>query len=274
MQLEAITGAYIGFDSAWMDNPRKPGAICAILNRSGQAPIFHAPRLATFADALAFIRELQTKVEFTLIAIDQPTIVKNMTSLRPVERVAASLISWLGGGVQPSNRSKVGMFCDKAPIWSFLDSLGAIQDPEAAREATDGLYLMEVFPAIAMPSLSGEFFGRLAAPRYNPERKKTFRLADWIKVTTALAAQFETLSCNEAAQWMREAATIPQIKKADQDRLDAMACLWIALHWRLQERGASLVIGDTENGYMVLPATNDVKTRLVAAAERTGLRHL
>ncbi len=274
MQLEATTAAYIGFDSAWMDNPRKPGAICAILNRPGEAPVFHAPRLATFADALAFIREQQTKVEFTLIAIDQPTIVKNMTSLRPVERVAASLISWLGGGVQPSNRSKVGMFCGQAPIWEFLDRLGAIQNPEEAREATEGLYLMEVFPALAMPSLSGEFFGRLAAPRYNPERKKTFRPADWIKVATALAVQFETFSCDEAAHWMREAAALPQVKKADQDRLDAMACLWIALHWRLQERGDSLVIGDDEDGYMVLPATNDVKLRLAAAAKRTGLRYL
>jgi predicted RNase H-like nuclease len=35
------------------------------------------------------------------MALDQPTIVRNATSMRAAERAAASLISWLGGGVQP-----------------------------------------------------------------------------------------------------------------------------------------------------------------------------
>ncbi|MFV0475386.1 MAG: DUF429 domain-containing protein [Pikeienuella sp.] len=271
MRSETTTCAYIGFDSAWTDSPHTPGAVCALVSRPGKPPIFHAPRLATFAEALAFIRETQTMASFTLVALDQPTIVKNMTSLRPVERVAASLIGWLGGGVQPSNRRRVGMFCDDAPIWSFLDSLGAIEAPEAARKATDGLYLMEVFPAIAMPSLSPEFFGRLAAPRYNPARRKTFKLADWMKVCVALADRFEAFAYDEAARWMREAVVIPRIAKADQDRLDAMVCLWTALHWRLQEREASLIIGDANEGYMVLPAVDNVRSHLVAAARRVGI---
>ena len=38
----------------------------------------------------------------------------------------------------------------------------------AARAAKSGLFLMEVFPAIAMPTFSNEFYGRLKAPKYNP----------------------------------------------------------------------------------------------------------
>jgi predicted RNase H-like nuclease len=195
----------------------------------------------------------------------------NLTSLRPVERVAASLVSWLGGGVQPSNRGRVGMFCDASPIWTFLNTLGAIEDPEEARDAIEGLYLMEVFPAIAMPSLSPEFLGRLSAPRYNPGRKKTFRLADWVKVASALTARFEEFAYDEAAHWIRDAAAIPRVTKADQDRLDAMVCLWIALHWRLRDRKDSLIIGSMDDGYMVMPAVEAVRLRLAAAAERTGV---
>ncbi|MTH62389.1 DUF429 domain-containing protein [Paracoccus litorisediminis] len=266
--------AFVGFDSAWTDNPRAPGAVCALVTRADGPPAFHAPQLATFAHALAFIRAIQKTSRLTLIALDQPTIVTNTESLRPVERVAASLVSWLGGGVQPSNRGRMGMFCDAAPIWSFLNSLGAIEDPEAARIASDGLYLMEVFPAISMPSLSAEFFGRLAAPRYNPARRKTFKASDWTKVTIALAEKFAEFKFPEPAQWLRMTTHLPRVSKADQDCLDAMVCLWIALHWRLKDRRESLVIGGKDTGYMVLPAIEGARLRLTAAAKRavSGVR--
>src|SRR5690606_31040410 len=108
-------------------------------------------------------------------ALDQPTIVPNLTGSRPVDKVAASLISWIGGGVQPANRSKKGMFDDTAPVWTFKGALNPIENPEGARTATNGLFIAEVFPALALPSLAVEFCGRLLAPRYNPGRRKTFR---------------------------------------------------------------------------------------------------
>ena len=60
--------------------------------------------------------------------------------------------------MQPANRSKVGMF-DDAPIWSFKTKLEATEDPELARAATHGLFLIEVFPALAIISLELAFFG-------------------------------------------------------------------------------------------------------------------
>ena len=113
--------------------------------------------------------------------------------MRPVEQAAASLISWLGGGVQPSNTGRVGMFCEDSPLWRFLSALGAEESPEAARTALKGLFLVEVFPAIALASLHPNFFGRLAAPKYNPGRGKTFKLEDWVRVTGAAAAEAEAL---------------------------------------------------------------------------------
>lgn len=86
----------IGFDSAWTDNPKKPGAVC-------------------------------------VIRLDQPTIVPNLTGSRPVDKVTGSLISWVGCGVQPASRAKKGMFDDAAPIWRFKSALGASDDPEEAR---------------------------------------------------------------------------------------------------------------------------------------------
>lgn len=178
---------YIGFDSAWTDNPKAPGAICAVSIGNGHPVRFHSPQLVSFDQALAFIKNVRSGDEATLIALDQPTVVPNLTSMRPVERVAASLVSWLGGGVQPSNRQRKGMFCDASPIWRFLRMLNAREHPEEARLATNGLYVMEVFPALALASLGNEFFGRLCAPKYNPARTKNFRLTDWNRIAETAA---------------------------------------------------------------------------------------
>lgn len=271
---EGAFEAYVGFDSAWTDNPKAPGAICGLVLRAGRPAAFHSPRLASFAEALAFVKEVHTPAGVTLVALDPPTIVPNATSLRPVERAAASPISWLGGGVQPSNRGRKGMFCNASPIWSFLNRLAAREAPEEARTARSGLFVMEVFPALALPSLEPNFFGRLAAPRYNPGRRKTFKHTDWQKVAAAAARQFDSFGFTEPAAWCRQVEQLPQPKKADQDRLDAMICLLIGLHWRLRDRDQSLMLGSLEEGYMVVPASVNVRARLEDAAKRTGISTL
>jgi predicted RNase H-like nuclease len=205
---------FVGFDSAWADSIKAPGALCAVTVADGAPVRFHSPRLASFDQALDFIQEIGFDSKFLLIALDQPTVVPNMASMRPVERVAASLVSWLGGGVQPANRKPLGMFCDAAPIWKFLKTLDAIQDPEQARVAAEGRYLIEVFPSLALASIAPESFGRLKGLRYNPGRKKTFRVADWVAAASAATKAAQILGFDELAQWCAATARIAQPRKS------------------------------------------------------------
>lgn len=260
----------IGFDSAWTDNPRAPGAICALELGDGECR-FHPPHLVGFDAAAEFIQGLHSDDACTLVALDQPTIVRNLLSMRPVERVAASLVSWLGGGVQPSNRGRTGMFCDQAPIWRFLSRLQALEKPEVSRTAETGLHLIEVFPALALASVDSTFFGRMAAPRYNPARRKTYKAADWRRVGTATAEAFRRHGLEDVASWCDAMSTMERPRKADQDMLDAVLCLLIAVRWRLSPRSECMVIGCLDHGYMVLPASADVRARLEVAAERYGV---
>lgn len=262
----AIVDVYIGFDSAWADNPKTPGAITALEVSDGRPGRFYPPCLVSFEEALNFINIVRARDGLTLLALDQPTIVPNQMSMRPVERTAASLVSWIGGGVQPSNQSKIGMFCPASPIWRFLSRLDACEAPEAARKATSGLHLIEVFPALALPSMEASFFGRLCGPRYNPGRKKTFRMGDWKRVADAASRAFEVMAFAEQAEWCSELRDLPAPRKSDQDQLDAMLCLLIGLRWRLEDRSESLMLGCLEHGYMVLPASAPVRERLVKAA--------
>jgi predicted RNase H-like nuclease len=87
------TTSIIGFDSAWTDNPRAPGAICTIrIERAGRRTLV-PPRLASFDEARAAIEAESAISDLRLVALDQPTLVPNATGMRPVDRVAASLIS-------------------------------------------------------------------------------------------------------------------------------------------------------------------------------------
>ncbi|MFC1459289.1 DUF429 domain-containing protein [Microvirga arabica] len=261
----------VGFDSAWTDNPKAPGAVCSIrIDRCGSASLI-VPSLAGFDTALTFVREQQALVDLCLVALDQPTIVPNYDGMRPVDRVAASVISWLGGGVQPANRSKMGMFDDTAPIWSFKQALGAAEDPEQVRRSARGLFLIEVFPALALPSLNPDFFGRLKAPRYNPQRRKTFKISDWDAVVAAIRAYAAHAEIYGVNLWLDSLLTNERPSKSDQDKLDALICGLVGYHWLMRDRHDSIMVGDTSSGYMVAPATPEVRARILAAGEERSV---
>lgn len=255
-----------GFDSAWTDSPKAPGAICAITFDEIANADFIEPRLVSFAGALDFIETQRRGYAVSLVALDQPTIVPNTTGSRPVDKVAASLVSFIGGGVQPANRSKIGMFCDDSPIWQFLSSLCATEAPMEAKSAAAGHFVVEVFPALALPALHPDFAKRLGAPKYNPQNHSKFRIKDWQAVAQTITAIAKQLGINGLASWAEAKASLPQPQKADQDKLDASLCALIGLIWRGGPTDASAMIGDIDAGYMITPISDATKRRLEAAA--------
>jgi predicted RNase H-like nuclease len=259
----------VGFDSAWADNPKKPGAICAVVFEGGRPLEWHEPLHTGFAGALDFIRRVERPRAGLLLALDQPTIVRNTIGARPVDKTAGSLISWLGGGVQPANTGKRGFFDEAAAIWSFLDLLSAKQQPEEARTGA-GRYVMEVFPALALVAFQTRFFARLGGPRYNPERRKTFSLANWIAVLDAVEAEAVRLGCPFVREWLAD-LPVETVRKGDQDRLDAIICLLVGIRWRFSARSDSVMIGCTDHGYMVSPVTPAMYERISAAASARGV---
>ncbi len=260
----------VGFDSAWTDNQHNPGAIAACVLEAGRCVAFHPPRLATFAGAARLVADLSRDADFLLVAIDQPTIVPNEAGARPVDRVAASLTARLRGGVQPARRGGTAapMFGDAAPIWPFLDTLAAAQDPLAARNAPSGRFVMEVFPALALPALLPAIWARRQAARYNPARR--FVPADWRLVAGGIAALARRHAA-PLADWAESAAALDRPRKPDQDRLDSAICLLVALAWRHGPPAETLLIGDARTGLLATIASGEVRATLVAAATRLGV---
>ena len=252
-----------GFDSAWVD--KTPGAICALsFDACGRAS-FAPPVLVSFKDALEFIN---TRKAFArvVVALDQPTIVPNATGMRPAERIAASLLSSTGGGVQPAYRCKANMFGDYAPIWKFKKALAAVDDPQRARSRDSGLFLVEVFPALALPSLHAPFAYPGGAPKYNPKKSTKFKLADWEAVVKATAATAKALGLSACAKWCSAVPTIAKPAKSAQDCLDSTICALIGFIWIACDPSASMVLGDLKSGYIVTPVSAGTRTQLVRAA--------
>lgn len=258
------TTCIIGFDSAWTG---KKGAICALILGAGHKFDFKRPEMADFDEALAYVQTQTMLYDLCLVAVDQPTLVPNETGCRPVDRVAASLVSYIGGGVQPANRSKELLFGDAAPFWRFKDGLNARECPEESRNSHRGPFLIEVFPALALPALNPAFYGRLRAPKYNPANRR-FRLQDWQLVAQTVRQYAQIARLDAVEVWAREVELNGSPRKADQDRLDSVLCAIVGYHWRTRPREQSIMIGDVTSGYMIAPNQTEVRVRLERASQK------
>ena len=254
--------AFIGFDSAWGD--KKPGSITWASFSNQKLERCCLPKPAFFDDAVNVYNELRTCHDFLLIGIDQPTIVENSSRSRPVEGVVRPLIGKLGSGVQPANREKE-VFGPNAPIWRFLNEIDALQDPMTARVSQEGAYLIEVYPVLALAALEPEIMERKQAARYNPT-KHNFRVDDWKLVAQAVARHTDSFNLPALSKWARSAVDTSWHSKGEQDMLDAVICLIVALQWRRAEREGVAMIGDLDSGYMITPVSKSTKAVLQNSA--------
>ena len=264
-----MTEAFIGFDSAWADNPKVPGAVSAVIRDSDGSSRFIKPQCASFSKAEEFIDAVSKDACYTLVAIDQPTIVPNQFGYRPVERVAQTVVCKLNSGVQPARTTGSGeaLFGPASPVMGFLGRLGAKQSPELARVSRQGKFLVEVYPALSLPTLVPEIWKRGQAARYNPS-KPNFGLVDWQMVCSGLSLYARSLNALEVAAWLDNSSFLTVPQKSDQDQLDAVICALLALGFRTDDKGSYLHIGDEQHGYMVAAAGSEIKQLLQDAATK------
>lgn len=242
--------AIFGFDSAWTRTNR--GALCGVRYAAGHVECL-APRAVSFEAALDTIVHFSADASLRIVAIDQPLIVPNAAGNRPVEKAVSGSIGKRGGGVQPGNRSRIGMFSDDAPIWEFLKSLAPDLDPMEALTAKAGTFAIEVYPAAANITLFQNSGAVEPLLKYNPDRR-TFNPADWQTLCERAAAAMQARGFAPLAHWCRDAARRLSPGKPDQDSLDSIISLLVGVHWRTKGTSASVVVGDLASGYMVIPA--------------------
>ena len=256
--------AFIGFDSAWGD--KKPGSITWASFSNQKLERCCLPKPAFFDDAVNVYNELRTCHDFLLIGIDQPTIVENPSGSRPVEGVVRPLIRKLGSAVLPANLEKSNLFGPSAPIQHFLSEINALQNPMTTRVSQEGAYVIEVYPVLALTALEPAIMERKEVARYNPKNRKKFRGGDWRLVANTVARQTDSFNLPALSRWAKSAVEIERPSKGEQDMLDAVICLIVALQWRRAERESVAMIGDLDSGYMITPVSKSTKAVLQNSA--------
>jgi predicted RNase H-like nuclease len=265
-----MTTLLVGFDSAWTRT--KVGAIVGVvLHDDGSVTELGLPRLVQYENAAEVIRQWQAthQASSTLVLLDQPTIVVNEIGQRSVEQIVCPSVSRRRGGMQPGNRGRKDMFGADAPVWQFLAGFGGAADPFGEAASTR---VLETYPVLTMVALGWTLpdaerpAGRLA--KYNPERRKTFAIADWAHVCRAISTKLVADGAAELATWAEIAATNPKPTKSDQDRLDACICLLVALH--LAHGRDALFVGCRTTGYIIVPNSDPLRSELATRCTELG----
>ncbi len=127
---------YVGFDSAWTDNPSAPGAICAIAMENDRCVDFRAPRLISFKQALAFIREIRAEDGLTLIAVVASRNVLSEAALKELMQLRLELqISPEQVLAEKPYSWKVSKGCDNVTLGNFIErAVGVWQVPEPFKD--------------------------------------------------------------------------------------------------------------------------------------------
>ena len=252
------TLSIVGFDSAWSSRPDAAGGICVLKYSERGFDLCHSPEIAGFDRASEIIKDLDGESSKTIVLIDQPTIVPNQSGMRKVEKLVASVISFIGGAVQPSNRNKENMFGDDAAIWRFQSrhpfNLNPIENANVS--------LIEVFPVLALCSMNSSFYGRYKAPKYNPKNSKKFKLEDWQAVCRTVLSWADKLEIEGLSTVVENLSYLEKPTKDDQDKIDAIICALVGAIWVSDYSLKTYALGDTKSGLMVSPISGEVMARL------------
>jgi predicted RNase H-like nuclease len=170
--------------------------------------------------------------------------------------------------MQPANTSKADMFGPRAPVWAFLERFDGAADPLAP---SSGNQILETYPVLTIISLGWTMPDRRTAgrlPKYNPERRGTFSIADWKHVCLKARDVSSDLGLVELSHWIDGAAQLTSPRKRDQDCLDACLCLLAAMLLAAGRDG--LMVGDQRSGYIVTPDSASLRMELEDRCRDTG----
>jgi len=254
---------FIGLDLAWSRRNRT-GAVA--LEEDGTAlPQACREDLREDAQIVQFVRTWAGDGP-ALVAIDAPLIVPNAEGSRPVDREITRRFGRYCAGCYPAYRNRPGGCVRGEEIVAALAREGFVQEPMVQRHAT-ARAVFEVYPHPATVSL----FRLSRTIQYKPRSNRSldFRRGQLKRLRHHLVS----LEHSEPAMTMPplvKSKRLGKLAAADlkryEDLLDAAICAYIAYYaWYWGPPGYR-VYGDLAQGYILVPMTAWMLTRLQAEA--------
>jgi predicted RNase H-like nuclease len=235
---------FIGVDLGWSSNP---SGLCCLELHGETLALVDLRREKTFDDIFRWIDQQVPDPDAAMIAIDAPILIPNQTGTRLPDRLAHQFFGRYHAGCYPAN---LGLpFAARTVGFGLsLEARQFVHAPEITPQQP-GRYQIEVFPHPAMIHL-------FRLERIIKYKKGTVsdRRAGLMKLRQHLLEDLPQLEPKLDLQDLPEIPLKGTEMKALEDQLDSLVCAYVAAHWWYWGLERNLVLGDREEGYIVVPA--------------------
>ncbi|MDX1983793.1 MAG: DUF429 domain-containing protein [Bryobacteraceae bacterium] len=180
-----------------------------------------------------------------VIGVDAPLVIRNTAGMREADRLAHKKYGRYHAGCYPANLNLP--FAAATTGFSRALCRAGFAHATALEPQASGLFQAEVFPhagivqLLGLPQIVKYKKGRLAQRRAGLERLRNLMAEGFAELEPSLAAELPLVEGNGPR------------RKDVEDRLDAVICAYLAAHWWYWGLERNEVLGDANNGYIVVP---------------------
>jgi predicted RNase H-like nuclease len=235
-----VNHTFIGVDLGWYG---KPSGLASLTWHGSELHLGKIGRLQPLDEILDWIRA-ESGGGSCVVAIDAPTVIRNLTGIRSAERELNADFRRFHAGCHAANLGRpfaahVLAFSRRLEQMGFLH--GASLQPKQ-----EGRFQIEVHPHAATVSLFGlERIVKYKRGRRDARAKELRRLR---------SLMIRHLPEKDPAVILK----LPGIPKTGnlkpvEDRIDAVMCAYIAAHWWHWATSRNRLYGSAEDGYIVVP---------------------
>jgi len=249
---------FIGIDLAWSE--KNTTAAATLEHHGGKTSLLHYCSTLCSTDELVSYAKAGVSGT-TLVAIDAPLIVPNVTGQRPCEKMLAHDFGKFDASPHTSNLQRLKGRVRGADVVEALALLGFSHDPNPRCDrCTDRRLVFEVYPHPGHIVLFQR--ERIVKYKKGTVAKKRVGLRE-------LQGELEKLFFDagdprlESTQALQEVLRRPlqelrgKALKEHEDLLDALFCAYLALYYWAWGSERCTMYGDLETGYIITPKLLD-----------------
>ena len=238
---------FIGVDLGWTSGA---SGVCCLVGQN-KLEILEIDTILELYFILDRLDEWVSPQAPAIIAVDAPTIINNQKGMRIADKLTHKYFGRYHGGCYPANLNLA--FSDRTV--GFSDSLTARNFQHAPKITAKqlGRYQIEVFPHPATINLFGlNKILKYKKGRIAERQAELNKLRDYIvNILPNLEPALDTASL-DLIPIIPDKITGKELK-AIEDKLDSLICAYVAAYWWYWGKARNMVLGDRDNGYIVVP---------------------
>ncbi len=233
---------FLGVDLGWQSGA---SGLCSLEWQEGELVLLNLERRLAIDDILVWVQQWTGQLP-ALVAVDAPTLIPNLSGTRLPDRLTHKYFGKYHAGCYPANLQRP--FAQRTVDFGLsLEALGFSHAPTMQPQQA-GRYQIEVFPHPAQVNL----FQLDRILKYK-KGKLSDRHLELTKLRNYLLTLLPTLEPRLKTVSLPEIPSQGQAMKEVEDLLDSLICAYVGAYWWYWGEEKSLVLGDRETGYIVVP---------------------